>query len=45
LLVDNIQLSRVKAVVDVADRVAETFLDLLPAGIVLELSLGILVIH
>ena len=45
LLVESIQLGRVKAVVDIADRVAEAFHDLLFAGLVLKLSLGILVIH
>ena len=43
-LIKSIQLSRVKAVVNVADRVGEAFPDLLSVGLVLELSLGILVI-
>ena len=45
LLINFIELTSLKAVVDVADRVAEALLDLFFVGLVLELSHGILVIH
>ena len=44
-MIESVKLTRVKAVVDVADRIAEALFDLLSEGLVLELSLGILVIH